>query len=167
MKRLFLLVLVLLVAAPLCACSIPDDDPEDEFSSMYVAEVLPPSEFETLEALSEAAGFTVTPPQNLMSRDSAFPVFSLINDEVASVSFMTEETELADFRMAKKTGEDISGVADDYPDTANMTSPAAKLFSSEGIFHLATWDKGEYTYSVFVFEGTDKATLEAYVKNVK
>ena len=155
LKRMIVLLMVLL----LCGCGAK----KAENNTVMIA-----NPFTTHEALAEAekaADITLTLPEDL----SAFPaVYRAANNGTLQLIEVIFDCEGNEVRLRKSPGtEDNSGV---YKTFSVIESPedTVKLYGdSEEQFLLATWQDGEYSYSISCEEGVDFDTLHAWVCSTK
>ena len=154
LKRMIVLLMVLL----LCGCGAK----EAENNTVMIA-----NPFTTHEALAEAekaADITLTLPGDL----SAFPaVYRAANNGTLQLIEVIFDCEGNEVRLRKSPGtEDNSGVYEEFEYSAKNEQGLVMKGSGTG-YRLATWQDGEYSYSIVCDEGVDFDTLHAWVCSTK
>ncbi|MBQ7668923.1 MAG: hypothetical protein IJS47_06315 [Clostridia bacterium] len=124
----------------------------------------PMIEYDTLEGASDDVGFNVTLPKKY--KDLAQTVF-VINGELLDVRLSRDEEEIATIRKARGTG-DISGVYTEYAEevVTEIEGDDVTLKGNEGKASLATWNTGDFSYSVYIEKGVAKDEMISMIKEI-
>jgi len=129
-----------------------------------VQSVSPIEECANVEELAEKVGFSVSQP-------SGFPFevkrvqFTSYFGELAQVEYSGADGESAVYRMSVGT-EDNSGRYDSY-DTVTDTEVSGlsvTLKGADGLYVLAIWTDGKYSYSLWLSQGVTEAAFAALIK---
>ena len=119
----------------------------------------PPSPFipyETMDDAEKMAGFEMTVPRTP-------DYIEAWEGYMIQVSYGEDGGEML-IRKAMDTG-DISGDYNEYPQVETMDGVTLK--GENGLFSLAVWTSGEYSYSISVGEALSQTDLTALVSTVK
>lgn len=71
------------------------------------------------------------------------------------------------YRKAKETN-DISGDYNEYAETDVMDIDGVEvaLKGNDGLYNLAIWQNGDYSYSLYIDKGVDYNTFAGIIKNI-
>lgn len=134
--------LVVVVAAVLAVPQLreqPDTAPP--------VQVLPPfRQVDSLDALSEAVGFPVTEVSKLPF-DPVSTTYTAYDEDTAEITYTGSGGQTATYRQSCGS-EDNSGDYNLYPDTQALPEQNATLKGQDGLYTLALWTDGTYTYSL-------------------
>ena len=148
MKKLITVLLCALTVLSLTACQKEETNAANPFV-----------ECKDVAEASELAGFDVTLPESLPDW-AGDPVIRVIEDELVELVYTDGAEE--DLRFRKAPGsDDISGDLNQYEQTVevNLDNIIATLKGKNNWFHVATWTKGDYTYSITSEKAADPSLL--------
>lgn len=149
MKKIIILALCAALTISLSACS--NDKPAQNSSSSSVSDNAqvpnPYTEYETLDAAAEKAGFKMTAPDSIDGYDD--PIIQVMNKTMIQLIYKNAENNSIQIRKAAGS-EDISGDFNSYPETSSAEIGGADVAfkGSDSLVSLATWTNDGYTYSV-------------------
>lgn len=129
-------------------------------------QVVSPEEYNSPEALCEAAGFPLLLPTALPEGMEARS-YTLLADGTAEVIYSGGGNTLT-YRMAKGEG-DISGDYSEYPvvEETEIGGYPVTLQGDEGGFSLAVWMDGESTFALTSDEPVPKETLALVIQSLQ
>ena len=121
-------------------------------------------EYDTIRALSEAAGFPVEEVPAL--RDAAGKSYLLIGGELAEISYSVSGNRYY-YRVSPGSG-DNSGNYNDYPtvETAELEGVSVTFKGEGGACRLALWEANGFACSLACDQGVPQQDLEALVRSV-
>lgn len=144
-------VVAVLVAVPLLR-EQPDTAPP--------VQVLPPfRQVDSLDALSEAVGFPVTEVSKLPF-DPVSTTYTAYDEGTAEITYTGPDDQAATYRQSCGS-EDNSGDYNLYPDTQALPEQNATLKGQDGLYTLALWTDGTYTYSLHLSSGLSADAWQA------
>ena len=116
----------------------------------------PIHEFESLEALEKQVGFQINLPNGLKDLNAQY---LSINADLAHIVYNDASKEIY-FRQSKGN-EDISGDYNEYKDVKTITVNGidVTLHGIDGVYFLATWLDGTYSYCLGVQSGVSEAKI--------
>ena len=183
MKKVLAIVLCLVLALTLVACSSNETEKTDDTADTTVDGTTdttdttdtddttianPFTDYATLDEAAAQAGFTFEVPETVA--ESAGCLYRVSTDGLFEVVY-TDATDAEVARVRKAAGtEDISGDNNEYAHTEEITVGELTVTvkgADEGNATLATWVNGDYTYSMSVATGMACADLAAYAELVK
>ena len=180
MKKVFAIVLCLVLALTLVACSSNETEKTDDTADTTVDGTTdtndtddttianPFTEYATLEEAAAQAGDIFEVPETVA--ESAGCIYRVSTDGLFEVVY-TDATDAEVARVRRAVGtEDISGDYNEYAHTEEITVGNLTVTvkgADEGNATLATWVNGIYTYSMSVATGMACADLAAYAKIVE
>ena len=128
-----------------------DNTDSGETSSQIAS---PMHEFESLEALEKQVGFQVNLPNGLKDLNAQY---LSINADLAHIVYNDASKEIY-FRQGRGN-EDISGDYNEYKDVKTITVNGidVTLHGNDGVYSLATWLDGTYSYCLGVQGGVSEA----------
>lgn len=110
-------------------------------------QVLPPfRQVDSLDALSEAVGFPVTEVSKLPF-DPVSTTYTAYDEGLAEITYTGPGDQTATYRQSLGS-EGNSGDYNLYPDTQTLPEQNATLKGQDGLYTLALWTDGTYTYSL-------------------
>ena len=101
---------------------------------------------DTLAALSDAVGFPVTEVSKLPF-DPVSTTYTAYDEGLAEITYTGSGGQTATYRQSCGS-EDNSGDYNLYPDTQALPEQNATLKGQDGLYTLALWTDGTYTYSL-------------------
>lgn len=101
---------------------------------------------DTLAALSDAVGFPVTEPAALPF-DLVNTTYTAYDEGLAEITYTGPDGQTATYRQSRGS-EGNSGDYNLYPDTQTLPEQNATLKGQDGLYTLALWTDGTYTYSL-------------------
>ena len=122
-------------------------------------------EFNSADELKGELGFDVS--------DVAGIPFDIIDTEyycywgyMAEIDYVGN-SDRAIYRKAKETN-DISGDYNEYAETDVMDIDGVEvaLKGNDGLYNLAIWQNGDYSYSLYIDKGVDYNTFAGIIKNI-
>lgn len=123
-------------------------------------QVLPPfRQVDSLDALSEAVGFPVTEVSKLPF-DPVSTTYTAYDEGLAEITYTGSGGQTATYRQSCGT-EDNSGDYNLYPDTQTLPDQNATLKGQDGLYTLALWTDGTYTYSLHLSSGLSADAWQA------
>lgn len=144
-------VVVALFAVPLLR-EQPDTAPP--------VQVLPPfRQVDSLDALSETVGFQVTEVSKLPF-DPVSTTYTAYDEDTAEITYTGSGGQTATYRQSCGS-EDNSGDYNLYPDTQALPEQNATLKGQDGLYTLALWTDGTYTYSLHLSSGLSADAWQA------
>ena len=162
LKRFAVLLFSLLM---LCSCQ----NREPDFTETTVAVRNPFTTHETLAEAEEAANITLTLPEELAEWPNV--TYRAANNDtlqLIEVIFASEDNEI---RLRKSPGaEDNSGIYEEFAIAVESLDGERGLVmkgDGSGLYSLAIWQDGEYSYSISCEEGVPQETLYDWVYAVK
>lgn len=106
---------------------------------------------DSLDALSEAVGFSVTEPSALPF-DPVNTTYTAYDEGMAEITYTGPDDQTATYRQSPGTG-DNSGDHNLYADTKLIPENNATLKGQDQRYALALWTDGTYTYSLNLSTG--------------
>lgn len=144
-------VVAVLVAVPLLR-EQPEQTPP--------VQALPPfRQVDSLDALSEAVGFPVTEVSKLPF-DPVSTTYTAYDEGLAEITYTGSGGQTATYRQSCGS-EDNSGDYNLYPDTQTLPDQNATLKGQDGLYTLALWTDGTYTYSLHLSSGLSADAWQA------
>lgn len=123
-------------------------------------QVLPPfRQVDSLDALSEAVGFPVTEVSKLPF-DPVSTTYTAYDEDTAEITYTGSGGQTATYRQSCGS-EDNSGDYNLYPDTQALPEQNATLKGQDGLYTLALWTDGTYTYSLHLSSGLSADAWQA------
>lgn len=123
-------------------------------------QVLPPfRQVDSLDALSEAVGFPVTDVTSLPF-DPVSTTYTAYDEGLAEITYTGPDSQTATYRQSLGS-EDNSGDYNLYPDTQTLPDQNATLKGQDGLYTLALWSDGTYTYSLNLSSGLSADAWQA------
>lgn len=123
-------------------------------------QVLPPfRQVDSLDALSEAVGFPVTEVSKLPF-DPVNTTYTAYDEGLAEITYTGSGGQTATYRQSCGS-EDNSGDYNLYPDTQALPEQNATLKGQDGLYTLALWTDGTYTYSLNLSSGLSADAWQA------
>ena len=123
-------------------------------------QVLPPfRQVDSLDALSEAVGFPVTEVSKLPF-DPVNTTYTTYDEGLAEITYTGPDSQTATYRQSLGS-EDNSGDYNLYPDTQTLPEQNATLKGQDGLYTLALWSDGTYTYSLNLSSGLSADAWQA------
>lgn len=123
-------------------------------------QVLPPfRQVDSLDALSEAVGFPVTEVSPLPF-DPVSTTYTAYDEGLAEITYTGSGGQTATYRQSCGS-EDNSGDYNLYPDTQALPEQNATLKGQDGLYTLALWTDGTYTYSLNLSSGLSADAWQA------
>lgn len=101
---------------------------------------------DTLAALSDAVGFPVTEPSALPF-DPVSTTYTAYDAGLAEITYTGSGGQTATYRQSRGS-KGNSGDYNLYPDTQTLPEQNATLKGQDGLYTLALWTDGTYTYSL-------------------
>ena len=114
---------------------------------------------DTLAALSDAVGFPVTEPAALPF-DPVNTAYTAYDEGTAEITYTGSGGQTATYRQSCGS-EDNSGDYNLYPDTQALPEQNATLKGQDGLYTLALWTDGTYTYSLHLSSGLSADAWQA------
>lgn len=114
---------------------------------------------DTLAALSDAVGFPVTEPAALPF-DLVNTTYTAYDEGTAEITYTGSGGQTATYRQSCGS-EDNSGDYNFYPDTQTLPEQNATLKGQDGLYTLALWTDGTYTYSLHLSSGLSANAWQA------
>ena len=123
-------------------------------------QVLPPfRQVDSLDALSEAVGFPVTEVSKLPFAPVS-TTYTAYDEGLAEITYTGSGGQTATYRQSCGS-EDNSGDYNLYPDTQALPEQNATLKGQDGLYTLALWSDGTYTYSLNLSSGLSADAWQA------
>lgn len=135
--------LVVVVAAVL---AVPQLQAEPNETTPPQLTGTPFHQVDTLAALSDAVGFPVTEPTALPF-DLVNTTYTAYDEGTAEITYTGPDGQTATYRQSRGS-EGNSGDYNLYPDTQTLPEQNATLKGQDGLYTLALWTDGTYTYSL-------------------
>lgn len=135
--------LVVVVAAVL---AVPQFRGSDNDTTPPQLTGTPFHQVDTLAALSDAVGFPVTEPAALPF-DPVNTAYTAYDEGTAEITYTGPDGQTATYRQSRGS-EGNSGDYNLYPDTQTLPEQNATLKGQDGLYTLALWTDGTYTYSL-------------------
>lgn len=135
---------------------------EEDTGTMSMMDTVPGvTQYSSAKELSEKIGFTISDlPSSLIPFKISETIYSDYGDGLAEIEYDGEKQQNVVYRkQSKPNEEDISGDYTGYNDviTVKIQSVTVHLNGNQGQYNLATWSKGNYSYSLsFSDEITEK-----------
>lgn len=114
---------------------------------------------DTLAALSDAVGFPVTEPPALPF-DLVNTTYTAYDEGLAEITYTGPDGQTATYRQSRGS-EGNSGDYNLYPDTQTLPEQNATLKGQDGLYTLALWTDGTYTYSLRLSSGLSADAWQA------
>ena len=114
---------------------------------------------DTLAALSDAVGFPVTEPSALPF-DLVNTTYTAYDECLAEITYTGPDGQTATYRQSRGS-EGNSGDYNLYPDTQTLPEQNATLKGQDGLYTLALWTDGTYTYSLHLSNGLSADAWQA------
>lgn len=114
---------------------------------------------DTLAALSDAVGFPVTEPAALPF-DLVNTTYTAYDEGLAEITYTGSGGQTATYRQSRGS-EGNSGDYNLYPDTQTLPEQNATLKGQDGLYTLALWTDGTYTYSLHLSNGLSADAWQA------
>lgn len=147
---------LVVVVAALFAVPLLREEPD----TAPPVQVLPPfRQVDSLDALSEAVGFPVTEVSKLPF-DPVNTTYTAYDEGLAEITYTGPDSQTATYRQSCGT-EDNSGDYNLYPDTQTLPDQNATLKGQDGLYTLALWTDGTYTYSLNLSSGLSADAWQA------
>lgn len=148
--------LVVVVAAVL---AVPQLQAEPNETTPPQLTGTPFHQVDTLAALSDAVGFPVTEPAALPF-DLVNTTYTAYDEGTAEITYTGSGGQTATYRQSCGS-EDNSGDYNLYPDTQALPEQNATLKGQDGLYTLALWTDGTYTYSLHLSSGLSADAWQA------
>lgn len=114
---------------------------------------------DTLAALSDAVGFPVTEVSKLPF-DPVSTTYTAYDEGLAEITYTGSGGQTATYRQSRGS-EGNSGDYNLYPDTQTLPEQNATLKGQDGLYTLALWTDGTYTYSLHLSNGLSADAWQA------
>lgn len=135
--------LVVVVAAVL---AVPQFRGSDNDTTPPQLTGTPFHQVDTLAALSDAVGFPVT-ELSALPFDPVSTTYTAYDEGLAEITYTGSGGQTATYRQSLGS-EGNSGDYNLYPDTQTLPEQNATLKGQDGLYTLALWTDGTYTYSL-------------------
>ena len=157
---------VIIVAGVLVAPSIlqgGEGIPDDKEDNVTV--VSPLEEYGSAEELSQAAGFEIEDIEALPFQPTEC-VYMTVSGYIAEIDYTAEDGSSACYRKAK-VEEDISGVYGEFEtEEISVEGVSVTLKGADGVYVLALWSDGDFSYSLYLTAGMSEAEWPVLVESV-
>ena len=170
MKKTIVIVLLATVVLSFTACNSRQSEAEISPKSSKETEdstqiANPFVDCDTLEDACALAGFDISVPETIEGYEK--PVNRAIENDLIEIIYQNGDNEI---RIRKALGdEDISGDYNEYAENSTITQEDLEIATrgAEGKINVATWVKGDYTYSVSVSDGMENDSLINLIKDIQ
>ena len=168
MKKLFILVLCILSIIFCTACNGKKSEQGSKQEVENSAEVGLPNPFEEVEKLEDAenlANFKLKINDKFQDYDRT--LIEAIKGELIQVLFENSKNEIY-FRKSNLENQDVSGDYNEYSDEKEVEYKGMKvtLKGEKGLYYLAIWSKGKFSYSFDSSNTLDEKTIFEFIDMV-
>lgn len=179
MKKFFVFTVAAAMLLSLAACTQnaepaaqPDMAAQEEVIASDTVQIPSPwTEYATAEEATEAAGFTLTAPDEIAgTSEKIYQVMkSEDTDVVLSEILYRINGERAAYVRKAPGSDDISGDYSDYAEeqTVEAGDVSVTLKGNDGLVYLALWTDGGYSYALNVTAGLSQSDMAALVSEIR
>lgn len=124
-------------------------------------------DYNTLDDAAKAAGFDITLPEKIADSDTVS--FRAMEGEMLEIIYSADGDEIARLRKALGT-DDISGEYNNYETTftaATANGAEITLKGNGDLVYVATWQEGDYTYSLSIENGAASEDMLNIASNIR
>lgn len=127
------------------------------------------NQYSSAKKLSQKVGFNISDiPSSLIPFKISEKIYSDCGDGLAEIQYYSDKADNVVYRKQTVTNADVSGDYTEYSDTitVQVQSTDVCLKGEQDGYNLATWSKGDYSYSLYFLNGISEKTFENILKNI-
>ncbi len=165
MKKITIVMMSLMMAGVLGACSQTEQKPEEPKQEENVEIPNPFTEVTDLSEAEELTGFGLTTVSEFEGYEQSS--ITVMSNEMIQVNYAKDDEKIT---VRKAAGsEDISGDYNVYEDEKEVTvgDLTVLLKGNDGVYMNATWQAEGYTYSVTASAGFSEEVMSELVSAIK